>query len=210
MKRDNLDDERPSGSESPSCVVVLSSLFCPPTNATTIPSSGNAFVQSEFDKLSNSEQERVFRDLYGLDDSLVQMEEDDPSIVHKKLDELEVEINSIKTKDAYEEAERRCPAYVEKIKPLFLLADLYDARMAARRIVKHWQEKLELFGSDRAFLGSIKQSELDEADMESLACGGLQILPEKDRGGRTVFWARREFFRYQKKESLVSCVSVIQ
>lgn len=207
MKRDNPDsDELVPGSRSPTCVGLISSCFCPPTSASTITQSpsGDAFIQSEYDKLSAEEQERIFRDLYGLDVSAGQMEEEDPAMVVKRLEEMNFEIDAIKSRNDYDEAERRCPQYLEKAKLMFLRAELFNARRAARRYVKHWTEKVEIFGMDRAMKGSICQSDLDEADMESLSCGGLQILSEKDRGGRTIFWARRELFQFKARENLVS------
>jgi hypothetical protein len=203
MKRNNPDDESiVACNQSPNCVSVISSFFCPPTSGTA-PSSGEAFIQTEFEKLNTEEQERIFRDLYGLDVSAGQMEEDDPNIIERKVDEMEIEIESIKSKEAYEEAKRKCPEHLEKTMLMFLRADLFDAKKAARRLIKYWADKVELFGFDRAMKGHIKQSDLDEADKESLGSGGLQILPGKDRGGRTIFWGRREFFRYRTVDNLV-------
>jgi hypothetical protein len=204
MKRNNPDEET-ARSQTPCCVGGISSFFCPPASIARAPlSSGEIFRHSELDKLSPKEQEQVFRDLYGLDSAVRMEEEEDHSIISKKLDEFELQLKSIISKEAYEEAVRLCPAYVEKTRLMFLRADRFNAQKAARRFVKHWQTKLELFGSDKAFSGSINQSDLTEADLESLASGGFQILSEKDRGGRTVFWSRRQFYRFQAGENLVS------
>lgn len=204
MKRCNPDEEFTSaGNQSPNCVGLLSSFFCPPTLETTAPLSGERFLQTEYDNLNPQEQERIVRDLYGLDVSAAQMEENDPNIIETKLGEMEIEIESIESKSAYEKALTLCPIHLEKTKLMFLRADLYDVKNAAKRVIKHWTEKVALFGLDRAMKGNIRQSDLDGADTEMLASGGLQVLPGTDRAGRTIFWGRREFFCYQTVENLV-------
>lgn len=187
---------------NPNCGGMFTNFFCPPSSSAA-PLSGEAFIQTEFEKLSADEQERIYRDLYGLDVSAGQMEDEDPSIISRTLNEMKREIDKIRAKDAYEKAVMRCPAYVEKLKVTFLRGDLFNARKAAKRFVKHWEMKAELFGSDCAFSGPVKQSDLNEADMACLTGGGLQILPEKDRGGRTILWARREHVYFQVDENYV-------
>ncbi len=204
MKRCNPDEELTSaGNQSPNCVGLLSSFFCPPTIETTAHLSGERFLQTEYDNLNPQEQERIVHDLYGLDVSAGQMEDNDPNIIDTKLAELEIEIESIKSKSAYEKAQTLCPMHLEKTKLMFLRADLYNVKKAARRLIKHWTEKVALFGLDLPMKGNIRQSDLDEADTEMLASGGLQVLAGTDRAERTIFWGRREFFCYQTVENLV-------
>ena len=75
-------------------------------------------------------------------------------------------------------------------------------RLAAKRVVKHFETKFNLFGPDR--IGKdITLEDLDEHDMESLTSGGVQPLPGKDRGGRAIFFSRHEAWKYKHPKNMV-------
>jgi hypothetical protein len=85
---------------------------------------------------------------------------------------------------------------------LFLRAEEFQVEAACQRIIRFFANKLELFGLD-TLTSVIRLDDLSEADKESLASGGIQILPRRDRAGRLVIVSRYQSFVYQDKMNLV-------
>jgi len=106
------------------------------------------------------------------------------------LPELEREMAAIPEpeKEAYLEATRRCPKLVnDDHKRGFLLRENFNAKLAAKRLARHWQYKLKLFGPTKCFLPMTLRGAMSD-DLGTLSRGFPQILPTKDAHGRTVFF----------------------
>jgi hypothetical protein len=56
---------------------------------------------------------------------------------------------------------------------------------AAERMVRHFDEKLKLFGDD-LLSRDIQLSDLEDSELETLQRGAVQLLPLRDRADRTV------------------------
>ena len=111
----------------------------------------------------------------------------DPALIEESLERLEIEIEMREDNQAYQLAKLSNPAYVldRNFRLLFLRSDRYDAKKAAFRMVRHFQMKMEVFGKEK--LGrDIVQDDFDEDEMKVLYDGNIQMLPTKDRGGRTM------------------------
>ena len=86
---------------------------------------------------------------------------------------------------------------------MFLRADVYDCVKAARRLVKHFEYKHQLFGEHR-LVKTITLDDLDEDDMEMLLSGSAQFCTHtKDRGGRTILFATQSAYKYKSWKNLV-------
>ena len=71
----------------------------------------------------------------------------------------------------------------------FLRTDLFDVPSAAKRLVRHFQVKLEVFGLDKIMVKDITQDNLEDGDIKNFYSGYVQVLPLRDRSGRCVnFW----------------------
>ena len=70
---------------------------------------------------------------------------------------------------------------------MFLRAESFDARKAAKRMVKYFESKQLLFGKDK-LVKRITYADLDADDKGALLSGGAQILRSKDQSGRTIFF----------------------
>ena len=157
----------------------------------------------ELNKMSLKERELVYEDVHGVN----QLEEETPSFVAEKLEQLDREIQLISKKPAYDQAWQSNPSYVKdrSFRLSFLRADCFDSRKAATRLVNFMEGKLNYFGPD-ALTRPIALSDMDEDDMECLSAGQLQWLGQRDRAGRAVFCDFQTLFGrcYKRSRNLVS------
>ena len=97
-------------------------------------------------------------------------------------------LSKIRTdRSAYDKAVFMNPSYVKQqsFRVMFLRSELFDARKAAQRMVNYFHHKERLFGLDM-LVKDIELTDLGEDDLNDMMGGHLQVLPNKDRSGRTV------------------------
>jgi hypothetical protein len=88
----------------------------------------------------------------------------------------------------------------------FLRADQFHVTKAAERIVRYFEEKRFLFGSEN-LTNNIRMDQLDEESMQVLQVGRMQLLPARDSAGRAVLLGVRKLqTELQDENSLVSYV----
>jgi hypothetical protein len=75
-------------------------------------------------------------------------------------------------------------------------------KQAAKRLARHFQVKLDLFGVTK-LVKDIELSDFDEYDMEALYSGGFQVLPSKDRAGRPILFGRYTLMKYREVKNMV-------
>ena len=151
------------------------------------PEMADSLVARQMYKLSRKEREKVFCDLHGVSDAT----EETPEMINKAYIDLDNEIRLLMEKNretAYETAKTMDQNFVEnrKFQLAFLRADRFDSKLAALRLVRHFEAKLELFGKSN-LVKEVVQDDLEKDDMEVLYDGASQILPVRDRVGRIVF-----------------------
>ncbi len=76
-------------------------------------------------------------------------------------------------------------------------------KQAAKRLARHFQVKLELFGVEK-LVKDIELSDFDEYDLEALYSGGFQVLPSTDRAGRPILFGRYTLMKYREVKNMVS------
>jgi hypothetical protein len=156
------------------------------------------YLARELHRLLPQAQSKVFEDLVGIS----QKHPEDN--VLKRIEELQLAISQRSSnREAYDVAVGMSPEYVSSQLLSFLRADEFNTKAAARRLMSHFQKKLELFGLDR-LVKDISLEDLDEDDMEALSCGGIQYLPSEDRAGRPVFVRQYSNMKYKKRINMVS------
>jgi len=69
-----------------------------------------------------------------------------------------------------------------------LRASEYDEIRAAKRLIQYFTFKLKLFGMDK-LTKTITQDDLTPSMQERLRSGGHQMMPQKDRAGRVIFFS---------------------
>mmetsp|Transcript_40007 Transcript_40007/g.61477 ORF Transcript_40007/g.61477 Transcript_40007/m.61477 type:complete len:383 (-) Transcript_40007:315-1463(-) len=153
-------------------------------------------LSRELKQLPMRTREKVGQDLYGLSEG--------DTIEPSDFDSLREEIDKIEAKQAYERAYEMDPEYVSNtaFQLMFLRATQGKAKAAAKRMVRHFDTKLHLFGEEK-LVKDIQISDLDEDDMEALESGGFQVLPERDLAGRSVLFGRYTCMRYRSIENML-------
>jgi hypothetical protein len=158
------------------------------------PKAMSTLVASELNQLSLSEREGLYDDLHGV----CQTTEELPEKIAELCSSLQQEITKLKGRSAYDKALFLCPSYV--LNPdflrMFLRSQNFNVRDAAQRMVQHFQFKLELFGIER-LARDIRLSDLDPDDQTALRSGSVQLLPQKDRSGRTIFLLVHRLLNYK-------------
>jgi len=160
-------------------------------------------LAEEYDSTSNEERLRAIRDKYGVyeedqdeedsdDEDGMDMDEtttdDDVLFMDTKLQQLEDALDSITEKETYETAHFMHPEHVEsfKFRLAFLHADEFDAAAAAHRMVKYWERKVQLFGTEHGLQPNVSLLHFKREDLQALAKGGVRLLPQLDETGRAL------------------------
>jgi len=152
------------------------------------PSYGYNELKTEISELSAEERMKALRDVYGASEDIVET----PEYLRSKLEELDERLNDISDKEACEMASFVCPQYADspKFRLPFLRAELFDVDKAAKRLVKYWDRKVQLFGTDRAFR-AVSVIDFDNDCALALERGGVRILPVRDEAGRQIIMIDR-------------------
>jgi hypothetical protein len=154
------------------------------------PKSADVLFARELSEMSMDEREQVYYDVHGVSRSAVEETDD---VIDQSLAKFDKEISKIDKKKAFDLARVQNSSFVDNRKSTlkFLRADEFDCRLAAKRIVRFYQSKLELFGESK-LTQDIRLKDLSEEDDRACVESGLgQLLPRRDRAGRAIFaWSR--------------------
>lgn len=150
-------------------------------------SKAEALLARELEKLSIEEHEKIVFEVHGV----VPLHDDDneeSSMIEKKLEELEQALKQVEQKEAYKLAEQLNPFYVRsrQFRIMFLRCTEFDARTAADMIVLHFEEKRQLFGDGEVLAREVRQSDLSEEGRIILESGFIQVLNTRDAAGRKI------------------------
>lgn len=131
-----------------------------------------------------------------------------PKLLEEKLKELETELEKIQSKTAYVQALSKCPDQVDEgFKLKFLRCEQFRVDDAAKRLVKYWDKRLEIFGPDRAFLPLTLEGALKDED-KALKAGFVRLIAGvKEPGGRSILYADPS--RYASKHERLTTVRAL-
>ena len=85
---------------------------------------------------------------------------------------------------------------------MFLRTDLYDGQKAAKRMMKHFEDKQYLFGENK-LAKSITLDDLSEEDLRIYSTGWCLELPHKDQVGRPIWFFDTTRYSYDYPDSMV-------
>lgn len=88
-------------------------------------------------------------------------------------------------RDGYELALQQSPDFVDRQLLCFLRAKGFNVKRAAAHCLRHFDTKLELFGTEKVGK-ELELKDLDEVDREALEAGAIQVLRRKDQSGRAI------------------------
>ncbi|CAJ1947379.1 unnamed protein product [Cylindrotheca closterium] len=150
----------------------------------TDPRVVDSMVVQAISKSTTNAAERACFDAHDMPGTL----KDTPELIERALSLLDIEIHARYDNHAYILAESMNPSFVKNrdFRLMFLLADNFNVKKAALRIVRHFQVKLDLFGKER-IASNITQDDLDKDTFEGVYNGHMQVLPQQDHMGRTVY-----------------------
>jgi hypothetical protein len=178
------------------------------TFRTLVNGNGETILAREMARLSFSELETVLHDIHGVAEKV----KETPQLLAKKLSELDAKIAIIRNSNstsvsAYMIAETMNSDYVKdnSFRLLFLRACHFDVDQACKRLLGHFEKKLELFGSQK-LCKTITLDDLDANDMDCMNRGQSQLLPYRDRSGRAVFIQALSHYGYKQVENAVRTV----
>lgn len=127
----------------------------------------------------------AYDDLYG---QVVPKET--PELLSSKLEELETELQNIpdEMKVEWSMALEKCPHLCDQaFKLMFLRCEIMNSDLAAKRIVKYWKKRVEMFGEAKAFLPfTLGDSGPFQGDDSSLKIGFLRLTNQRDTAGRPI------------------------
>jgi hypothetical protein len=165
------------------------------------PNEMDRIIAKEMTDLSLQERESAENDVHGIRQSRAE----DPLALQNGLLHLQRHLDTMKKGTVYEEAEMMNRNYVtdHKFRLKFLRADLYDPKEAAERMIRFFELKKSLFGTEK-LVKDITIDDLDEDDMETLRSGYMQLPPYTDMAGRTILIGMLKLREMKTVENAVS------
>lgn len=167
----------------------------------------DALLASALGDLSLQERDKVYHEVHGVDEIVVETLQ----FVKEKLHAFENELlyllqrQSYKKTQAYQLAASQNPHYLQNLKfrLTFLRAERFDAFKAADRFLRFFDLKWHIFGPHK-LCKDITLEDLDAEDMKTLKAGFMQVLPVRDRAGRAVCMLIPNYQTYKDHLNFVS------
>ena len=158
------------------------------------PDAMDLIIASEMNRLSLEERANALEDLHGIK----REEGQSPEAIASLVEQVKSEISKLRVKTAYDKAVFLCPSFVHNpdFILMFLRSENFNVALTVKRLMLHFEHKLELFGIER-LARSLRFDDLDEDDKGAMFAGSMQVLPEKDRSGRTVIISIMDRFKYK-------------
>ena len=144
-------------------------------------------IAKEMNALSVEERNEVYDDIHGCPSTKDEIRLE----IFKLCKQMDTTISQMPAiqKKSYNKALLLCPTLKYDIvwKVMFLRADQYSPSKAARRLVKYYDMKHELWGDD-LLVKRITLDDLTENDLHWNRIGFQNVLPIKDQAGRPIFF----------------------
>jgi CRAL/TRIO domain len=115
-----------------------------------------------------------------------------PELLERKQQEFQFELDTIpdNVKKNVLLAQEKCPqlATDDTFKLMFLRTELFNAKLAAQRYCRYWDQRVEIFGIIKAFQPLTLKDALCDDDV-ALALGFIQLVPDRhDAMGRALLF----------------------
>ena len=147
----------------------------------------DALMAKEISQLSLRERTAIQEEIHGVHEGV----EETPELLEELLRAFQAELDMVRKKPAYDRTLCLNPRYVldRERRILFLRADRLNPALAARRYIKYFECKLDVWGMTK--LGKeINWEDLEEADKEAVKSGSVWFTKDFDRAGRRLVWIR--------------------
>ena len=155
----------------------------------------------EMNELSVQEREKVYDEIHGV----AKAQEESPEFVTQSIQEMDTALKNLPRtrRKALDRASFLYPGLATdiKFKLMFLRAEYFDPGRSARRMAKHFEDKLMLFGEEK-LVKKITWEDLDEEGQTACRSGCCLELPQKDPTGRPIWFF--DLSRYQNVKNMDS------
>ncbi len=162
----------------------------------------DSLIAKELNQLSLEERSIIYEQIHGVSGEQVH---ETPEQIRELSQQLLQEIRHIRERSAFDKAFFLSPYYVSDpdFLVMFLRADDYNLKRAARRIVRHFQHKLDLFGEEK-ICRPIFYDDLDNDDKDALLSGRVQMLKgRRDHAGRLIVYSSEGIITYKNARNQV-------
>jgi len=142
----------------------------------------DVLLSEAMNTLTFDERQEQQAAIHGVEQEIVE----ESIFVDTALKELDHRLIRIKQGSVYEKAERANPEYVgaRAFRIMFLRGNRYDCKAAADQMIRFFEMKQQLFGTER-LVKDITIEDLDDDDRESLKAGFVQ-LAGRDTSSRQI------------------------
>lgn len=167
------------------------------------PVEMDRIIAQEMTGLSIQERENAENDVHGISAS----GEENPLFVESCLLQMNRHLQQLKLGTVYQEAEEMKPSYVNDraLRLKFLRADRYSPKEAAERMIRFFDLKKSLFGSEK-LVKEITLLDLSADDMETMRSGYMQVSPCKDMVGRSIVVGMLKLRKIKVKDNAVCTI----
>lgn len=148
------------------------------------PDDVDTLLANELRQMDFKTRDEVQEELHGVRNLA---KDESPEMIARAMHQLELEVQAIPQKDAFNESQTHPNTYVNTygFRLKFLRVDVFNEKLAAIRMVKFLDMVRDYFGPE-ALIRPPRMSDLGKAEMELLRSGGEQLLPSCDRSGRRI------------------------
>ncbi|KAL3903898.1 MAG: hypothetical protein SGILL_010271 [Bacillariaceae sp.] len=154
------------------------------SGADASPENVMELLARDITNLSLTEREQVFQEIHGVREQV----QETPEYMQEHHRAMQGALDGIPVakRKAYNLALQLDPSYVGdvELRTRFLRCEMWDAIKAATRFVKHFEQKLDLFGKD-LLCTTIRQRHLSPGARQAVMEGSSQ-MPARDSSGRLV------------------------
>ncbi|CAJ1969928.1 unnamed protein product [Cylindrotheca closterium] len=170
--------------QSPGCMRLCNQAGNIPVFTTNVKKEDvDTLLTEGMTRLTFEELQQEQEDLHGVSATISEEKVE----VKVLLDRLDEHLNRMKMGTAFACAQSLNRDFCQNydFRMMFLRANRYDPKVAAKQIIRFLDIKLELFGLEK-LTEEITLKDLTVEDKEDLLAGSFQLLPFTDRAGRSI------------------------
>eukprot|EP00980_Cylindrotheca_fusiformis_P017378 scaffold5392_cov107-Cylindrotheca_fusiformis.AAC.11 len=165
-----------------------------------------SIVAKALSSLSLGERSQLLDDVHGVSKPI----DETPDTILSSLTAFAAAIESSKT-PMYEKALVQNKSYVEdrSLRLMFLRSEGFNVHAAANRLMLFLKQKALYFGEEK-LTKEITLDDFSAEDMQSLESGATQVLPKKDRAGRSVFVVFPQLRKHKDPENFMRATFFVE
>mmetsp|Transcript_5212 Transcript_5212/g.15226 ORF Transcript_5212/g.15226 Transcript_5212/m.15226 type:complete len:571 (+) Transcript_5212:512-2224(+) len=161
---------------------------------------GELQITRDLKQLTLNDKQKINNEVEGSEFDVVH---ETPELIATSLQAMSSELAKMRTKKGFDFALFVSPRRVKdpEFRLMFLRAEKFHIRKAAKRIIAFFDFKMDLFGAEN-ITKDITLFDMTDDDREAMYAGGKQLLPHgKDETGRIIVWDCIKFRKYKNPKN---------